>query len=128
MAAPHETLKNCPDCGVAPGQPHCTEACDVQRCTVCGGQYLSCECPGHDPVFARWTGLWPGSAEAAALEVDLNQFYQKGWHTIFFTKPVEACAACKKPAEGRKIVCAECLALPVGKLKAKLFARRAEGS
>ncbi len=65
----------------------------------------------HDPFFARWTGLWPGSAEAEALglfskwspetgwvktdasdpegHADLNTFLTKGYDRIFFIKPRE---------------------------------------
>jgi len=81
------SLRNCPDCGVNPGEKHHFQ-CDVQRCSVCGGQRLQCEdeCAEHDPNFARWTGIWPGKAEADYLGIDLNQLYTKGYHKIFFVK------------------------------------------
>lgn len=79
-------LTNCHDCGAKPGESH-TPGCDVQRCSVCGGQRCQCGCKGHDPLFARWTGIWPGSAEAQYLGIDLNAFVAKGLEQTFFVKP-----------------------------------------
>jgi hypothetical protein len=76
----------CPDCNVKPGKPHLPN-CDVERCSVCGSQKLSCSCKGHDPLFARWTGIWPGEAESIYIGVDLNEFYIQKYHKIFFVKP-----------------------------------------
>jgi len=81
-------IRPCPDCRVKPGTKH-NRGCDVERCSQCGGQRLSCGCDPnlHDPAFSRWTGFWPGSIEADVLRIDLNEFYIQGLHKIFFVKP-----------------------------------------
>lgn len=99
---PLKGLIICPDCAVQPGQQH-KDNCDVERCSVCGGQRLICNCNGHDKDFAKWTGIWPGSAEADYLGIDLNQFITNGYSKIFFIK---------KPLVGSKMMkpefCKEC--------------------
>jgi len=78
-------LDLCHDCGAKPGECH-GDNCDVERCSVCAGQRLMCDCKGHDKKFARWVGLWPGYAEAKELGVDLNEFSIR-YAKMFFTKP-----------------------------------------
>lgn len=77
----------CPDCAVPPRSPH-RGNCDVERCSVCGLQRLSCSCEGHDRLFARWTGWWPGELEADALRIDMNTLVVM-WRKNFFVKPTQ---------------------------------------
>ena len=79
----HYRLKNCHDCGAKPGERHYNN-CDVERCSVCGGQRLQCDCEDHDKDFAKWTGIWPGKAEADYLGIDLNEFSK--YSDIFFIR------------------------------------------
>lgn len=81
-------LNRCYDCGVLPGECH-KEGCDVERCSVCGGQRLSCNCEGHDRAFARWTGFWPGRLEAEALGIGLNDIGPMGYAEVWFVKPTQ---------------------------------------
>lgn len=78
-------LLKCYDCGAQPGEQH-QDGCDIERCSVCGGQRLGCGCEGHDKQYTKWTGIWPGSAEAQYLGIDLNEFHELGLHKIFFVK------------------------------------------
>ena len=55
----------CHDCGCAPSMQH-REGCDVERCSVCGGQRLSCSCAGHDPQLVKWNGEMPPGARGIA--------------------------------------------------------------
>ena len=79
-------LDKCPECKAKAGQIH-SDGCDIERCSVCGGQLLTCNCAGHDKQFARWTEFWPGYLESKELNLDLNSFYGMGLQKIVFVKP-----------------------------------------
>jgi len=85
VSPPSKSLGKCPDCAVQPGQQH-KDYCDIERCSVCGGQTLVCNCNEHDKDFAKWTGIWPGQAEADYLGIDLNQICTYDYIKIFFIK------------------------------------------
>lgn len=65
--------EKCHDCGVAVGEPH-LERCDVELCTVCGGQRMLCDCEGHDKEAACWTGEWPERKSVRQDETLLPKF------------------------------------------------------
>jgi hypothetical protein len=47
MSQISESRPCCPDCGCLP---------DIERCSVCGQQRVSCgSCPEHDPAKSRWS-------------------------------------------------------------------------
>jgi len=52
-----EVRTNCPDCGAKSGFPH-QDDCDIQRCSACGGQYITCKCDDHVPTESLWLGVW----------------------------------------------------------------------
>lgn len=76
-------LDICHDCNALPGEQH-EEGCDVEMCSVCGTQRMCCDCEGHDKDFAKWTGIWPGKAEADYLGMSLNDIHL--FSHIFFKK------------------------------------------
>lgn len=45
---PHDAYGRCPDCITRPGKLHVI-SCDQERCPVCGGQAISCECDMEAP-------------------------------------------------------------------------------
>ena len=79
-------IRNCPDCNALPGQIH-MDNCDVERCSVCGGQRFLDDCENHNKAFARWTGIWPGAAEASYLGINLNDLYKQGIEQYLFVEP-----------------------------------------
>jgi hypothetical protein len=48
---------------------------------------MMCRETGHDRAFARWTGIWPGKAEADYLGISLNELLDTGAYRVIFIKP-----------------------------------------
>lgn len=71
-------MNNRPDCQARPGEVH-QPNCDVERCSVCAGQYFSCGCEQHNPEESRWTGEWPGVLECREFGWYAKLIPGKGW-------------------------------------------------
>jgi hypothetical protein len=70
--------ENCYDCGVAPGRRH-LDGCDIERCTDCEGQRLSCGCPDHgDYQKEIHTGVAWERTRLIAEENNLFSKWDKG--------------------------------------------------
>ena len=70
--------RNCPDCGVAPGEQH-LDGCDVECCPECGGQYISCGCEDEPEQRLPWTGEWPGVVECREFGWYSKMIPGRGW-------------------------------------------------
>jgi hypothetical protein len=70
------TRKTCPDCGVAVGKPHINE-CDIERCSVCGKQQITCDCEGHDPDLSAWRGDLPPDVGKSNADYWITDIYER---------------------------------------------------
>jgi hypothetical protein len=86
MAQLPELRANCPDCSVSVGQDH-KDGCDVERCSACHGQRLSCDCEGHKSAASSWTGFWPGIIECHRFGWYAHYTPGIGWQTCAASHP-----------------------------------------
>jgi hypothetical protein len=71
-----ERRKHCPDCGAKIGKQH-HEGCDVDRCSECEGQRLSCGC---DSEAGIWKGIMMEEYIKFAEENNLyTKWTENGW-------------------------------------------------
>ena len=92
------TIKStCPDCGTGIGEPHRNE-CDIERCSVCGTQRISCECEGHNQLRSIWTGIFPMRknvelslklANDKRIRVKPQQCWYNAFKTMFYCPKYE---------------------------------------
>lgn len=60
----------CPDCAVETGNIHIS-GCDIERCSICGDQWISCGHEEHDPNKSKWTGELPDMRHPMEIANDL---------------------------------------------------------
>lgn len=97
----------CNDCGAKVGEPH-AEGCDVQRCSGCKGQRLSCYCGQdgepdcHDPNLSKWTGYWPGVVECVEQGLFSKLVPGQGWQPTTIDDPEAVADLNRWTAEQRR--------------------------
>lgn len=70
----------CPNCGAGNCESYLND-CDIERCSVCGSQKISCDCLDHDPQLSARTGEWPKKKNAS--NGDNAVFYECDEYVIF---------------------------------------------
>jgi hypothetical protein len=69
----------CHDCACETGEHHIL-GCDVERCTFCGGQMLSCGCDVKEDSREKWSGIAFEEARLLCEEKGLYSYFgPNGW-------------------------------------------------
>jgi len=89
--------QQCGDCGVLEGQIH-KDFCDMERCSICGGQLISCDCDPDAKLKNRVPFIqWP----------NLCAYCGEEWPDMFKVSD-EEWAKYIQPDKKRSIVCKPC--------------------
>lgn len=94
------TRTNCPGCGVAVGLPH-INGCNAERCSICDGKRINCDCEGHDPTASAWIPPDELLCEGCGTTQPFAEAIAGGW-VIWFTDGEfdineGVCARCQEP-------------------------------
>lgn len=97
-------MKNCPDCGVKPGEPH-IDGCDIETCTHCGVQRIQCNSKKHNKHEARW-GTFDNMLSDFWIENYCGKIPGREYsHCLLCTTPTNANSGIIKTPTGQEVYC-----------------------
>ena len=92
-------LKNCHDCGAKPGKLH-ARGCDTERCPLCGGQTIGCDCIykhtlGECDLETDHPGIY-GNGPTKKMEREFNRIVKKAGGRLPWTGEWPGVAECRE--------------------------------